>query len=66
MKYLIGFLTVLFLSVLVVSFKGWGHVGNTAGSSYSDGGIVYIHAGQSVRQGSVGGVGQRNSGRGGK
>lgn len=66
MKYLIVFFVVLYLLLLTVSLKGWGHVGNKRGDSYTHAGITYIHVGQSVRQGSIGGVGGRNSGRGGK
>lgn len=66
MKYVVGVLAIIYLIALVYSVKGWGHVGTYGGDEYRDGGITYIHVGQSVRRGSVGGVGQRNGGRGGK
>lgn len=66
MKILFGVLAVLYVCLLVVSLKGWGHVGNTRGDGYKHNGVTFIYVGQSVRQGSVGGVGGRNSGRGGK
>ena len=71
MKVLLGVLAVFYLLLLLVSLRGWGHVGNTGGDGYRHDGIKYIHVGKgiaegrSVREGSVGGAGGR-SGRGGK
>ena len=65
-KIVFAVLAIIYVYILVVSFKGQGYVGYSDNHSYSNYGVTYIHTGQSVRQGSVGGVGQRNGGAGGK